>query len=128
MPDKDQLFSEFQDTIDMSPSELEAFRDSEQREAYAERKSGGQPIDEPLDDVLRLKETPKSEWEDTDDGFNEIEEAREAVNFADRMSANDPGDPIPGTDPPLSKRDASLLNWGSDPNPDRSDFTGDRQR
>jgi hypothetical protein len=39
----------------------------------------------------------------------------------------DQGDPMPGTDPALSKRDASLLNWGRDPNPDTSDFTGDRQ-
>jgi len=125
----DEVFSEFRDTVNMSPGELEAWRDSENREIYADRKSGGQPLDEPLDDALRLKETPKSEWEDSDDdGFNEVEEAEELINFVNRMSANDSGDPMPGTDPPISKRDASLIQWARDPNPGSSDFVGDRQR
>lgn len=59
--------------------------------------------------MQRLLETPKSEYRDKDDGFNEVEEANEAISFIERMSANDQGEPIPGTDPPLSKRDASLL-------------------
>jgi len=123
----DNVFSEFQQKLNMSPGELKAWKQSDNRTAYAERKNKGQPLDEPLEDVMRLKETPKSEWEDKDDGFNEVEQAEEAINFVNRMSANDQGNPIPGTNPDLSKRDASLLNWGHDPNPDRSDFTGDRQ-
>jgi len=42
------------------------------------------------------------------------------------MSEAEQGDPMPDTDPELSKRDASLLNWGFDPNPDKRDFVGDR--
>ena len=112
----------------MTPSELDGWADSENYDAYEERKTGGQPIDEPREDVQRLLETPKDQWRDVDDGFNEVEQAEEAVNFVNRMSAGENGDPMPGTDPPLSKRDASLLNWGFDPNPDESDFVGDRQR
>jgi len=124
----DDVFDEFNDRVNMSPGELEAFGESDNFDEYESRKSGGQPIDEPREDVLRLLDTPKSEWRDEDDGFNEVEEAEEAINFINRMSAGENGDPMPDTDPELSKRDASLLNWGRDENPDRSDFVGDRQR
>jgi len=125
---KDEVFREFQDRVNMSPGELESWRDSENRDIYADRKGGGQPIDEPLDDVIQLLETPKSDWQDKDDGFNEIEQANEVLAFTGRMKEAEQGDPMSGSDPSLSKRDASLLNWGLDPNPGKSDFTGDRQR
>lgn len=125
---RDDVFGEFNSLVNMSPGELEAWADSDNYDVYEERKSGGEPIDEPREDILRLKRTPKDEWRGVDDGFNEIEEAEQAIGFISRMKAGEQGDPMPGTDPELSKRDASLLNWGFDPNPGRSDFTGDRQR
>lgn len=124
----DEVFEEFNEAVNMDMGELEAWEESDNREVYGERKSGGQSLDEPLDDIMRLKSTPKSEWEDKDDGFNEVEQAEEAVNFINRMSAGEQGEPMADTDPGLSKRDASLLNWGHDPNPDEMDFEGDRQR
>jgi hypothetical protein len=125
---KDEVFREFHNRVNMSVGELEAWADSDNYEEYRDEKSGGQPIDEPREDVIQLLETPKSEWEDKDDGFNEIEQAEEVLAFTGRMREVEQGEPISDTDPPLSKRDASLINWGLDPNPDRSDFTGDRQR
>lgn len=124
----DEAFREFNETVNMSPGELEAWEESDNYGVYEDKKSGGQPIDEPREDVLRLLDTPKSEWEDTDDGFNEVEQANEVVGFVDRMSAGEQGEPMSGTDPGLSKRDASLINWGRDPNPGKSDFVGDQQR
>lgn len=124
----DEVYSEFNDTVNMSPGELESWEESDNYGVYEEQKSGGQPIDEPREDVIQLLETPKSEWKDEDDGFNEIEQANEVTAFVGRMSAGEQGDPMPDTDPGLSKRDASLLNWGHDPNPGKSDFVGDRQR
>jgi hypothetical protein len=125
--DVDEVFDDFQDNVNMTVSELEAWEESDNREIYAGKKSAGQPIDEPLDDVVTLLETPKDEWRDVDDGFNEIEQANEVNAFVGRMSEGEQGDPMPGTEPELSKRDASLINWGFDPNPDSSDFVGDRQ-
>jgi hypothetical protein len=124
----DQVWQDFQDRVNMTGSELEAWGDSDNYDAYEERKNKGQPIDEPREDVMRLLDTPKSQWEDKDDGFNEVEQANEVLSFTSRMQGVEDGDPMPGTDPELSKRDASLINWGFDPNPDRRDFTGDRQR
>lgn len=121
----DEEYSEFQDNVTMTQDELEAWRESDNRKVYAQRKSAGENIDVPLNDVQRLKSTPKSEWEDKDDGFNEVEQAQQVNNFISRMRAVDQGDPMPGTDPELSKRDASLLNWGFDPNPNEKDFEGD---
>lgn len=126
--DKDDVFREFQNMTNMTVSEAEAWKDSENFDAYAERKSGGEDIKEPINDAIRLMETPKSEWEDKDDGFNEIEEANQLKSFISRMKANNRGEPMPNTEPPLSKRDASLINWMFDPNPNKSDFVGDRQR
>lgn len=124
----DDVYEAFTDAVNMSPMELKSYGDSDNFEEYEDRKSGGQPIDEPREDVIQLLETPKDQWADEDDGFNEVEQAEEAVGFINRMKAGQQGEPMPDTDPKLSKRDASLLNWGHDPNPDESDFTGDRQR
>jgi len=124
----DDAYSAFTDAVNMTPGELEAWEDSDNRDVYRQQKSGGQDFGEPLRDVQRLIDTPKSDWEDTDDGFNEVEEAREVTAFVARMSAGEQGDAMPGTDPELSKRDASLLEWGHDASPGSSDFVGDRQR
>ena len=124
----DSVWDDFQSTVNMTVSELEAWKSSDNYEAYQERKSGGQEGTEPIDDAIRLLETPKSDWEDKDDGFNEVKQANELLSFTGRMGEVDPGDDIPGTDPPISKQEASMLSWAVDPNPERSDFTGDRQR
>lgn len=122
----ERVYEQFHDRVNMTSGELAAWADSDNYQAYKERKSGGQPISEPRSDVRRLLDTPKDQWRDVDDGFNEVAQANEVLAFTGRMKANEQGDPMPGTDPELSKRDASLLNWGFDPNPDRRDFVGDQ--
>jgi len=54
-----------------------------------------------------------------------VQEAEQLLNFTSRMQGNESGEPMPGSDPPLSRRDASLLNWGVDVD-EESDFVGDR--
>ena len=125
MTEIDEIWKDFQDTVNMTASELEAWKESENYDQYQEYKSGGQEGTEPIDDAIRLLETPKSEWEDKDDGFNEVEQANELLAFTGRMGEVEPGEPIPGTDPELSKQEASMLSWGVDPN-EGKDFEGDR--
>jgi len=120
------LYDEFEARVNMSVDELRDWKDSEQFDTYAENKSGGEDIEQPVDDAIRLLETPEDEWKEADDGFNEVEEAEQLLDFTSRMQGVDSGEPMSGSDPPLSKRDASLLNWGLDPNPQREDFEGDR--
>lgn len=124
----DKAFRDFNDTVNMTNTELEAWKKSDNRDVYREKKSGGQEFGQPLKDVMKLNEKTKDEWRDVDDGFNEVTQAREVTAFVGRMSEAEQGEPMPGTNPPLSKRDASLLEWGFDPNPGKSDFVGDRQK
>lgn len=124
----DDVFRRFQERVNMTVGELERWKRSDNFDVYQDRKSGGQDIMEPVNDAIRLLETPKDQWRDVDDGFNEVTQANELLAFTGRMKEAEQGDPMPDTDPKLSKRDASLINWAFDPNPDKSDFTGDRQR
>jgi len=119
------MHEKFTDRVNMSVDELEAWKNSNQFDVYAEKKSGGEPVEKPVDDAIRLLETPADEWADEDDGFNEVKEANQLLSFTSRMQGNESGDPMPGSDPPLSKRDASLLSWGVDVD-DGMDFEGDR--
>jgi len=122
----DSVWDDFQDTVNMSVSELESWKESDNYAAYQERKSGGQKGTEPIDDAIRLLETPKSDWEDKDDGFNEVEEANELLSFTSRMSKVNQGKDIPNTDPPISKQEASMLSWAVDEDEDTANFKGDR--
>lgn len=124
----EKVWERFRERVNMTPGELRSWKESDNFGVYEERKSGGEDILTPVNDAIRLLETPKSEWRDVDDGFNEIEEANQLLGFTSRMQGAEQGDPMPGTDPPLSKRDASLINWAFDPNSDESDFVGDSQR
>lgn len=103
----------------MTPDELRDLKETKNWEIYGEQKSGGEDLDEPVDDMIRLLETPASEYEDKDDGFNEVEEANQAIDFLNRMKGVEDGEPMPESDPGMSKRDMSLLAWGYDP--DESD-------
>lgn len=121
------IHQQFHDRINMSAAELDALKESPNYAEYQERKSGGQEGTEPIDDAIRLIETPAREWECSDDDrFNECEQAQELLSFTDRMSEVEQGGPIPDTEPAVSKRDMSLMAWALDPNPDTKDFAGDK--
>jgi hypothetical protein len=106
MPEKDKVdtvFEDFQDSTNMTLGQLKQWKDDPRsRKASLSR--------EPIEDVIRLKETPRSEWSDEDDGFNEVEEAQEVNSFVARMSEVDDGETV--AEPDLSKQDISLMNWG----------------
>lgn len=90
----------------MTPTEIEDWKnDPCSKKASLSR--------EPIKDVLKLAEKPKSKWDCKDDGFNECKEAKEVISFVSRMKEVDAGDPVEGCG--MSKRTISLLNWGFDP-------------
>lgn len=105
----------------MTVAELRDWKESDNFEAYKDVKSGGENITKPVNDVISLLQTPKSDW-----GDSELNEANQLNSFVSRMRGVESGDDIPGSSPGLSKRDASLINWGFDPNPRREDFEGDK--
>jgi len=127
-PDRDLTPQQLHDRIDavtnLSADELRAFKDSDFNEAYNMAKSdAAQPGDEPLDDVIRLLETPASEYRDMDDGFNEVEEGKELLSFQRRTQAQIESQGLGEnylTDlDVMQKREAASIRWGIDPDDER---------
>jgi len=119
-----QLYDRFEDAVNLDVDELRAFKASEYNDAYNSMKSeAAQPGDEPLDDVIRLSETPASMWRDVDDGFNEVEEARELLDFQRRTQAQirsqGLGDNYLTEARNMQKREAASIRWGIDPDDER---------
>lgn len=112
------IHDELARATNMTPAELRDLKQTKNWDIYGERKSGGEDLDEPVDDMIRLLETPADQYEDKDDGFNEVEEANQALSFLGRMKGVEDGEPMPDSEPPMSKRDMSLLAWGYDPRPE----------
>lgn len=110
--------------VNLSLSELRAFRDSKYNEAYLDGNSDqAQRGDEPLDDLIQLLDTPESEWLDAEDGFNEVAEARELLDFQRRAqeqirSQGLGSNTIAGFDD-MTYREAASIRWGIDPDDDR---------
>jgi len=115
MTDPRQIHDELANATNMTPDQLRRLKETDNFERYGEEKSGGEDLDQPVDDMIRLLETPADQYSCEDDGFNECEQGQQALSFLARMKGNDSGDPISGTEPPVSKRDMSLYAWGFDP-------------
>ena len=127
-PDRDLTPQQLHDRIDevtnLSADELRAFKDSDFNATYNRVKSdAAQPGDEPLDDVIRLLDTPASEYRDMDDGFNEIEEGRELLSFQRRTQAQIESQGLGEnylTDLEVMQvREAASIRWGIDPDDER---------
>ena len=118
MKSPQDIHDELAQATNMTADELRDLKETENWDIYGERKSGGEDLNEPVDDMIRLLETPASQYEDKDDGFNEVEEANQALDFLSRMKGVEDGEDMPDSDPGMSKRDMSLLAWGYDPEPD----------
>jgi len=62
-----ELHDRVEATVNLDVEELEAFQDSQFNESYLEQASeAAQPGDEPLEDTIRLLETPRYQYEDVD--------------------------------------------------------------
>jgi len=108
-----EIHDELARETNMTPDQLRRLKDSPEWQAYGEAKSGGEDLNEPVNDMIRLLETPADEYACKDDGFDECEEGQQALDFLARMKGVEPGDPVGDTG--ISKRDFSLYGWGFDP-------------
>ena len=127
-PDKElspgQLHDRFSDVVNLSVAQMESFIQSDYNRAYLERNSDmSQPGNKPIEDVIRLANTPRDEWRDVDDGFNEVEQAREMLNFNRRnlgaIRANGLGkNTLHGDLDDMTMIEAASIRWGVDPDSD----------
>jgi len=114
------LAAEFRELTNLDADQLRRFRDSDLNQQYLEANSSeAQPGNEPLDDTIRLLETPVEQWRDVDDGFNEIQEAEENISFNKRSQAQIEsqglGKNYLDDAETMQVREASSIRWGFDP-------------
>jgi len=119
-----QLAERVDQVTNLTVEELEAFRESEYNEEYlAANSERAQRGNEPLDDVIRLLETPPEEWRDVDDGFNEIAEAGELLDFQRRTQAQIKSQGLGSNTiaeyDDMTFREAASIRWGIDPDDER---------
>jgi hypothetical protein len=119
-----QLADRVDQVTNLTVEELEAFRESEYNEEYlAANSERAQRGNEPLDDVIRLLDTPSDEWRDVDDGFNEIAEARELLDFQRRTQAQIKSQGLGSNTiaefDDMTFREAASIRWGIDPDDQR---------
>ena len=119
-----ELYDRVESVTNLDVAELEAFQESKYNEAYLESNSEqAQPGDEPLEDAIRLLETPADEYRDLDDGFNEVEEAEELLDFQRRtqgqIESQGLGENYLTDARDMTKREAASIRWGIDPDADR---------
>ena len=116
MKSPQEIHDELARETNMTADQLRRMKDTPEWEAYGEAKSGGEDLNKPVNDMIRLLETPADEYSCEDDGFNECEEGQQALDFLNRMKGVEPGEPVGDTG--ISKRDFALYGWGLDPDQD----------
>ena len=101
-PDElDEVYGKYQDTVNMSASELERWAENEcSRLASLDRS--------PINRNLELLRTNKSDWTQ-----KHIKWANRTISFVSRMRGAEQGKPAKENCP--SRRDISLKNWAFDP-------------
>jgi hypothetical protein len=119
-----EMHDRWEQVTNMDAQGLRYLKQSERNERYLERNSDeAQERNEPLNDAIRLAETPASQWEDEDDGFNEVKQAEEALNFIRRTAAQGASQDkdramIEDERPHYGKQEMSLARWALDPFPE----------
>jgi len=73
--------------------------------------------------AIQLLETDRSDYRDVDDGFNEVEEGEELINYHARVQAQIDSEGL-GTnyltdEENMTKREAASIRWGIDPDEER---------
>jgi len=120
----EELYERFEAAVNVTAEELREFQDSLYNERYLESNSEqSQPGDEPLEDAIELLETPADEWRDLDDGFNEVEEAEELLDFQRRtqgqIKSQGLGENYLTDERDMTKREAASIRWAIDPDEER---------
>jgi len=120
----EELYERFEAAVNVTAEELREFQDSLYNERYLESNSEqAQPGDEPLEDAIELLETPADEWRDLDDGFNEVEEAEELLDFQRRtqgqIKSQGLGENYLTDERDMTKREAASIRWAIDPDTER---------
>lgn len=107
---KDEIYKEFREAINMSPSEIEKWLDTEESKEVGQDSGSGESIGHKSGKkIIKIKRTKKDELTD-----NQYEHMQKVVSYVKRHKAQKPSGNIQD-----SNWRYSLKNWGYDPCKDR---------
>ena len=102
---KDEVYSEFYDCVNMQPKELEEWLDTEESKAVGDSESGESTGHKSGRRIVDIKNTKKADLTDS-----QYEHMQKVVGYVHRHLAQKPGGDISDSDWRYS-----LMNWGHDP-------------
>ena len=105
--EKDEIYSDFHDAVNMAPKELEDWLSTEESKAVGDKSGeGGESTGHASGRrIVKIKRTNKDELSDDD-----YEHMRKVVGYIKRHCAQGPSE-----DKEHSRWRYSLMNWGHDP-------------
>jgi len=120
LTDPQEIGEAVREVTNLTADQLRTVRDSPINEAYLEDNSEqAQPGDEPIDDTIRLLETPIEEYRDVDDGFNEVEQGTELLKYHARVQpaieSRGLGSNFVDPQETVTKQEHASTRWGVDP-------------
>ncbi len=103
--EKDEIYSEFYDCVNMQPKELEEWLDTEDSKSVGDSDEGESTGHKSGRRIIDIKRTNKDSLTD-----NQYEHMRKVVGYVHRHLAQKPSGDIENSDWRYS-----LMNWGHDP-------------
>ena len=103
--EKDEVYSEFYDCVNMQPKELEEWLDTEESKSVGDSDSGESIGHKSGRRIVEIKNTKKAELTD-----RQYEHMEKVVGYIHRHKAQKPSGDIEDSDWRYS-----LMNWGHDP-------------
>ena len=102
---KEEIYDEFKDNVNMSPSELENWLETEDSKSVGQKDGGGESVGhESGRKIIKIKKKNKADLTEAD-----YEHMQKVNSYVARHSAQKP------KDPEGSNWAYSLKNWGHDP-------------
>ena len=109
--DKDRIFSEWREIINMTPSELDDWAEDDRRFEASLGRGNEEGIQSGRDSLHRIRRRSRKKREDW--SSDDYDNAAQEIGFNKRMLGNEPGEPVGDTG--MSKWEISLRNWGHAP-------------
>lgn len=106
--DHDQVLRKFRDAVNMAPSEMEEWLDTEESRGVGFKPDGGESVGHASG--RRIVRILRTKMEDLDGA--DYAHMRKVIGFVARHRAQGPHDPLRV---PISRWRYSLMNWGHDP-------------
>jgi hypothetical protein len=102
---KEEIYQDFKDVVNMAPKELEDWLDTEESKSVGDSDSGESTGHKMGGRIVKIKRKNKDEFTDTD-----YEHMNKVVGYVHRHLAQRPDGDVSGTNWTYS-----LKNWGHDP-------------